>query len=250
MKSVLSVIIVNYRAEADVVRLQRELRDDRLEIIVIDNSDGQHGYGAGCNAGAHQAQGKYLAFLNPDIEVNVADLMKMTDILADQPAIGLVGPQIRRPDGQIEITCSAIPTPWLAWWEYSWFGQLPFFSGLRRPYRLFGFDHQSSRPVPSVAGSCLVMRQSDWVKVGGFDEQLFLYFEEFDLASRLADLGLSVYFAAEAKIIHYGQVSTKQIGKQATVYFRQSRRYWFHKRYGRTGDLVVWLLEQMETKHD
>jgi GT2 family glycosyltransferase len=159
----ISVIIVNYKANREAQRVCQALSSTpRTEILVVDNSDGKHGYGAGCNAGARQAKGAYLVFLNPDIEISPATIQHLGQILSDKPDIGLVGPQIKRSNGSIEPTCLGIPTPWLAWWAYSWFGQLPFFRHLSDPYFLPDFDRQHSREVPSIAGCCLAMRKSDW----------------------------------------------------------------------------------------
>ncbi len=245
-----SVIIVNYRADVYVKRLQNTLRDlPNSEVIVIDHSDGRRGYGAGCNQGARQARGKYLVCLNADVMIKPADIDRLVKVLQDQPAIGLVGPQIRNASGEVQISCSAIPTPFLALIEYSWLRNVPGLRHFSQAYRLNGFDHRTSRVVPAIGGSCLVMRRRDWQAIDGFDEKLFLYFEEFDLAKRLHDqLNLATYFCAEAVLTHFGQVSTKQTA-QARQHFQRSRHYWLGKAYGWRGRLTAFLLKLMEKYH-
>ena len=242
-----SVIIVDYRARREVERLKNCLRElKNAEIIVIDNSLKQRGYGEGCNLGAMQAKGRYLVFMNPDIETTPESIQRLIRVLEEKTEIGLVGPQILRPDGAVEISCCAEPKPLLALVEYSFLRGWPILRRFAKLYRLNGFDHRSSRIVPIISGSCLAMRAEDFSRLGGFDKNIFLYFEEFDLAKRVFDQRQkSAYFCAEAVIIHHGQSSTRQLSPNNT-HFRDSRRYWFGKAYGLSGRLVVKLLELME----
>lgn len=244
----ISVIIVNYRANAQVENLKRSLRGLKdAEVIVVDNSLVTRGYGEGANLGAAQASGDYLVFTNPDIKASPRAIQNLVAVLENQPAVGLVGPQIRRPDGTVEITSCAEPKPFLALVEYSFLRGWPIFRQLARGYRLSGFDHLSSRNVDIVSGSCLAMRTVDFQRLNGFDTNIFLYFEEFDLAKRVREqLHKQVWFCAQASIIHYGQASTKQLAT-AAEHFRRSRRYWFRKAYGWLGSLVVGWLEITES---
>lgn len=243
----ISVIIVNYRADKWVRNIRRALRGhDDIEVIVIDNSSGDAGYGAGCNRGAERAHGETLVFCNPDIEVTADSVRELHSFLQTHPQVGMVGPQILRDDGTIEISCSMIPSPLLALVEYSWLRQLPGLRSYSHKYRLQSFDHDSSRPVPVISGSCFALRREDYRAIGGCDEKLFLYFEEFDLAQRThTDLDKQVYFLSSTSIIHYGQISTDQT-RTASRHFRRSRRYWFQKIYGWRGSLVVTMLEWFE----
>jgi GT2 family glycosyltransferase len=187
--------------------------------------------------------------MNPDIETTPESISRLVKVFEDNPRIGLTGPQILRPNKSVEISCCAEPKPLLALVEYSFLRDWPILNRFARSYRLNGFDHRSSRSVPIISGSCLAMRAEDFARLGGFDEKIFLYFEEFDLAKRVRDqLQQRVYFCAEAVITHIGQVSTQQL-KDADSHFRESRRYWFTKAYGPGGRIAVKLLELMERRH-
>ncbi len=239
----ISVIIVNYQADEYVRKLQKSfLQRDDIECIVIDNSSGERGYGAGCNLGAEQAKGEYLFFTNPDVYCTASVVDSLADFLLTHPQVGLVGPQIRNEHGAIDTTCSTVPTAWQAAVVYSWLGTLPLFADQVKQYRLWGFNHQSSRPVPSVSGACFMMRADEFRALGGFDEQFFLYFEEFDLAKRIKEiLEMEVYYLATISVIHYGQHSTNQTST-APIIFRQSRRRWLEKYYGWKGILAnTWI---------
>ena len=248
-KIICSIIIVNYKADAHVERLKKALQKTPFtEIIVIDNSRVHRGYGAGCNMGAQQASGEILFFLNPDIEITSQTVLALSDLLQKNENVGLVGPQIKDIHGRTQITCSAVPTPLIAAIEYSFLGKLPFLRWAHAQYRLNNFDHKNSRDVPSISGSCFALRTKDFQKIGGVDENLFLYFEEFDLAIRITDqLKKIVWFCAEESVVHYGQVSTQQT--ETNTHFLTSRAYWLEKTYGWSGKLVNYWLRFAEKIH-
>ncbi len=250
MKDSISAIIINFRADEHVRRLTKELNQQTylpLETLIIDNSDGSRGFGEGCNLGAKEAKGKYLLFLNPDVSLPpkfIETLFKATQSGKNR---SLVGSQVRRPNGKIEITASAVPGPLLALVEFSFLKKLPFLgTWAQKTYRLDNFNHTSSRTVPCLAACAWLMKVEDFWQIGGFDENLFLYFEEFDVCSRLHMIGKGVYFCAETSLTHFGQASTSQISGEARKHFLHSRTYWMHKAYGMIGDMIAWFLTMSE----
>lgn len=245
-RSEISVIIVNYRADALVEQAKKRLFSPLIEIVVIDHSSGKEGFGAGCNEGARSARGDYLIFMNPDVDLSTQDAKALVKVLKKDKTVGMVGPRFTH-DGKTQVTCSAVPTPMMALIEFSFLRRIPLLRHWTRAYRLNGFDHMSSRFVPAISGACFAMRKDYFQEIGECDDSLFLYFEEFDLASRLKDMGKRVYFLAEATVEHIGQASTNQMPSSDRIaIFRQSRRYWLAKRWGISGTFVAQFLDWSE----
>jgi GT2 family glycosyltransferase len=48
------------------------------------------------------------------------------------------------------------------------------------------------------------MRRADWERLGGMDEQFFLWFEDVDLSARVARAGGTVAIAQDVSIRHVG----------------------------------------------
>jgi N-acetylglucosaminyl-diphospho-decaprenol L-rhamnosyltransferase len=76
---------------------------------------------------------------------------------------------------------------------------------------LMGFDYLHGEPVAAAAGApaplgptggAALYRREAFAAVGGFDERIFLYYEDLDLALRLAIRGGACRLAAEARVLH------------------------------------------------
>ena len=134
MSKDLSIIILSYKQQGLVKQSLRGLRSLNIpldhEIIVVDNNsqDGlaemvknefmevklieageNRGYAAGNNLGIKKARGKYILILNPDVTILSDAITKLFDFLEQNPRAGIVGPQIKNPDGSIQYSCSRFP---------------------------------------------------------------------------------------------------------------------------------------------
>ena len=59
-----------------------------------------------------------------------------------------------------------------------------------------------------VIGAAMLIPRAQFLEVGGFDENFFMYCEEIDLQKRLRDLGLDSYVTGKVSILHLGGKST------------------------------------------
>jgi GT2 family glycosyltransferase len=76
---------------------------------------------------------------------------------------------------------------------------------------LMGFDYLNGEPIAAAAdaaaplgptGGAALYRRAAFEAVGGFDERIFLYYEDLDLALRLAARGGACRLAPEARALH------------------------------------------------
>lgn len=70
--------------------------------------------------------------------------------------------------------------------------------------------YTSPLKVNYVQGSFMFINADKFNIVGGFDNNIFLYYEETDLSKRLEKNGGTSYLIPEAKYIHYKGLSTPQ----------------------------------------
>jgi GT2 family glycosyltransferase len=84
-------------------------------------------------------------------------------------------------------------------------------AGVVADHTLMGFDYLHGEPVAAAAeaaaplgptGGAALYRREAWEAVGGFDERIFLYYEDLDLALRIAVRGGRCALAPEARALH------------------------------------------------
>jgi hypothetical protein len=73
--------------------------------------------------------------------------------------------------------------------------------------------------VDAISGSFMMMKREVYEKVGGFDEQFFMYGEDLDFCYRIQQNDFKVYYYPRTQIIHYKGESTKRSSLDETKYF-------------------------------
>ncbi|MFE1646139.1 glycosyltransferase family 2 protein [Microbacterium sp. P01] len=152
-------------------------------ILLDDNA----GFGGGVNRGAAVARDRgasVLLVLNPDAILPAPDARALVAAAAAQP-MGLIAPLIRRPDGSLwtEGTDLYLDNGTMA--------------GVRHRHRHVG------RPrMMWVSGACFAVSGSLWDRVGGFDDEYFLYWEDVDLSRKVLEVGGQVSVLSEAVAVH------------------------------------------------
>jgi GT2 family glycosyltransferase len=177
-------------------------------VIVIDNNKINKGFAKAANLGVQKARGEYLLFLNPDTAILEGDFKKLLSNIKQQTDLGVVGLKMVLKDGS--------PQP------YSFGKKLSLRNAIF--HRRDAINRVSTR-IDWVSGGAMVMRKSLFDKLGGFDEQFFMYFEDQDLCLRAKDLGFKVELWQDIKILHHG-------GKPLGGKSHQSRRNQLKIYYG------------------
>jgi N-acetylglucosaminyl-diphospho-decaprenol L-rhamnosyltransferase len=220
-----SAVVVTLNAMPWIERCLESVRG--LETIVVDHgsADGtldlmrkrfpdarvaeqeNRGLGAGWNAGMRAASGRYFLILNADAWV-VGDAVERLVAFADaRPDAGLVGPRLLNPDGSLQRSVRAFPTPWRLATEYFFLRKLAPRSRALNAFYAGGFDHDEAREVDWVMGACMLVRREAVDAAGPLDEDFFLFAEETDWCYRLRQAGWRVWFCPDAEIVHVGAAS-------------------------------------------
>lgn len=251
-----SVVIVNYKSYEELDACLASLSTagpPGREIIVVDHSsaadelarvqarypatrvfpvDGNPGFSAGVNAGARLAAGRHLLILNPDTRVEQGALEAMVDYLDTHPRIAVVGARVKDPGGTVQRSARRFPTMLTGLAGRSslvtrmWPG-----NPLSRRDLLADASTATPREVDWVAGSCMAVNAEAFAKVGGMDEQFFLYWEDADLCKRLKEAGWGTVYLPSADVVHdVGRsrrharaLSVRGFHRSAYVYFAKHR---------------------------
>ncbi len=207
----ISVVIVTYNAAKYIDACLTSVLTSSwkpLEIIVVDNASTDNsleklkkfkqkitlyalteniGYTGGNNYAAARAQGKYAFFLNPDTKVTsdvfgplVSAINRTPKVVACQPAVYLL-----KSPKQLNLTGKVT--------QYLGFDWLRDFNSDVLP---------EAGEITSLSGSGFLIDREMFLRVGAFDENFFLYFEDSDLSWRLRLLGYKLWFEPKSNMYH------------------------------------------------
>ncbi len=213
----LSICVLNYNGQRFLegcfesllaMTYPREL----LELILVDNAstdeslefmrtrypqvrllrrDRNEGFSKANNFAATMATGKYVAFLNNDMRVDREWAVEMVRPLSRGASVVCTASKILSRDGKrIDFVGGGI----------NFYGH-----GLSDAYDTPNDDrlYTEEKPIPFACGGAMLIDRQVFLSVGGFDEDLYAYFEDTDLGWRLWVLGYEVIFAPKAVVYHH-----------------------------------------------
>ena len=253
----LSIIIVNYNVKEFLQNLlhsiDKALQNLSSEIIVVDNAsdDGSVewikskfpsvklienktnlGFGKANNQALKIAEGKYLLLINPDAIVSEDTFTKMIHFLEGQKDAGLAGCKILNPDGSLQLACRrSFPGPWTSFCKVT--GLSNFFpnSKMFARYNLTYLNENQTYEVDAISGSFMMLKRVVYEKLGGFDEQFFMYGEDLDLCYRVQKAGYKVFYVHTTQVIHYKGESTKRSSMDETKIFYNAMHLFVKKHF-------------------
>jgi len=230
----LSVIIVNYNVrhylQQALHSVTRALRDINAEILVVDNGSGDGsvqmvrkefpgviliqnkdnpGFAKANNQAMHMAKGRAIALVNPDTLVREDTFQVCLDFLDAHDDVGMAGCKILNPDGSLQLACRrSFPSPWVAFTRIAGLNALFPKSRTFGRYNLTYLDPDQQADVEAVSGSFMVVKREVVDRVGGLDEQFFMYGEDLDWCYRIHKAGYRIVYLPQTQIIHYKGQST------------------------------------------
>ena len=248
----LSIAIVSYNAREDLEAcLCSVVADGAPEIIVADNAstDGSAamvkdrfpgvevleshenlGFARASNLCWRHAHTPLVLFLNSDTVVPQGALARLVALMTDRDDVGALGPLLRNADGSIQMSFGKMLS--LSAELHQKILNAGYRNG-RGPLRSYVENrHSKERTVDWVSGACLLTRRELLERVGGFDEEFFLYSEDVDLCARIREQGAKVLFTPEVEITHRRGRSVAKNRDKAYVESQRSRLHFYAKHYG------------------
>ena len=226
------IIVVDNNSEPDQYRVLKDNFPEQ-ENISLHRSNINTGFGGGNMHGAQFADAKYLLFLNNDAILLNDCLTILKSYMENHTKLGVCTAQ------NYDQHNNFVPS-----FDHN--------KGLRRlilgrsflensnPTRYPKRKKEYKEPVEVdwVNGAFLFFSSEAFTKIGGFDTNIFLYWEEMDLCHRLRKQGYSVELVPQAKVLHYQGVSigtSEAINKEGYI----SYLYVIRKNYGFMKYLLV-----------
>ncbi|WP_439670924.1 Glycosyl transferase [Cupriavidus necator] len=167
-----------------------------LRLRVLRNRAPQ-GFGENHNRAFREADCRYFCVLNPDARLHGNPFAALIDALPE--GLGVAGPRVEGPEGEVEDSARHVPT-------------LARLAG-RYMGRRFEADYDPAVPRQSVdwvAGMCMMFDAATFARLGGFDERFHLYCEDVDICLRAHLDGVAVLWVQEATIGHAAQRDSRR----------------------------------------
>lgn len=185
------------------------------------------GFTRGNNIGIKEATGEYLCILNNDTIVLPGALNNLFHFVKSQPKRTIATGRILRFNGEIQPNCSNPPTFLQEYFNFT----ISKIKG-SNPFAL-RFKKESIQKVGVVTGTFFVIKRKDMLELDGFDENIFIFYEDADLCLRFRKLGGQVLYYPYSVIKHYWGGYYKSFSLEAIRISYRSILYYFNKHYGR-----------------
>ena len=253
----LSVIILNYNVcyflEQCVWSVQKALQHIDGEIIVVDNNSSDAscqmiqeqfptvkliqnkenlGFSKGNNIGVAAAKGKLICILNPDTVVAEDTFQIMLSEYKSRACeVGIMGCKLIDGTGHfLPESKRGVPTPWVAFTKifglYKWFKHSRLFNA----YYAQHITENQSGAVEILVGAFMMLERKLYLKIGGFDENCFMYSDDIDLSYMVLKTGKINYYIHKTSIIHYKGESTIR-NKHYMKRFKDAMVFFYQKHF-------------------
>jgi N-acetylglucosaminyl-diphospho-decaprenol L-rhamnosyltransferase len=204
------VVVDNASSDDTAACVRRDLPQARLIL-----SDKNLGFGAANNLAAAQASTPWLLLINPDCTLDADAVLALLQCADANPDASVIAPQLLARDASLDVS--------YRWRSNAWASRGP----------------QADGPVcvGFVSGACMMVRQTAYQSVGGFDEAFFLYYEDDDLCLRLQRDAGPLIVEPRSQVLHVSRGSVGGRARWRSEYTRgfhhvQSKFLFAHKHLG------------------
>lgn len=208
----------NNSTDSTVEIVRRFMRDKRNIKLLVSGEN--NGFAGGNNDAAAAASGELLFILSPDARVEKYSHSRVLGLLDSDKAISVIQPKIRKmlyPD-IVESTGHHIDSLGNAYVENA-----------DAPDQSF-----DTRRIFSPTGASFVMKKDIFDRLGGFDNDYFILYEETDLCWRNNLLGYKSFYLDDIEVLHFGSGSMNQ-GVERGVRINYKMTYFYLRNKISTG---------------
>jgi GT2 family glycosyltransferase len=236
-------VVVTFQSAGVLPACLRALKSQVDRIVVVDNASADatrdiarahgaevienranEGYGFANNRGIEAATGDWCLIVNPDVTVEEGCVVRLVDASRRSPNAAILVPRLVEPDGRPFFRSESV------------LSDVPPTMALQKDCP------NEDGSVAFASGACMLVNRERFLKLGGFDESIFLYYEDDDLSVRTRQAGLQILYVNGA-IAHHVRGNSSEIvpGKiyKSRFHLAWSRAYVGRKYRLREGNVNV-----------
>lgn len=204
------IVVDNYSSDAERIAIEDVCERHGWDLLALPRNEG---FGGGNNRAAARAIARgatELLLINPDAWLELDTICALQDQVRDDRMLQ-IAPTVLRPDGSLYTAAVDLHLD---------IGEMR--SARRRPP-----DTKPDQIHTWVSGACFAISTELWERVGGFDEDYFLYWEDADLSRRVVQVGGTVRADDALQAVHdegaTHRGSSSQRVKSPTYYYYNAR---------------------------
>lgn len=194
-------VLKNSPPETEVIVVDNNSTDSTLDVlnpisqeITLISLKENLGFAKANNLGAKHSKGEFFFFLNPDTKMEEQVVEELASFYASTPNIGLLAPKLVMADGKVQPSVKKLPSVLGAIKEYIF--------GIKHAYSEYAPEGNDPVEVEYIYGAAYLIKKDLFMKLGGFDEKYFLYYEDADFCGRIRQLGKKIYYYPGVSIKH------------------------------------------------
>ena len=169
------------------------------------SGQGNVGYGRANNLVLLASRAEFHLVINPDVALEAGAIHEALSFMAANPRVVILAPDARDEAGEPLYLCKRYPS--VVDLAVRGFAPSPVKRWFRASLERYEMrDLPRDRPstaVPLLSGSFMFCRRAPVAEIGGFSDEFFLYFEDFDLSLRAARRG-ELAWVPSVRITHWG----------------------------------------------
>jgi len=231
----ISIILITYKSESIIYSFLDKVPNN-FPVIIVDNSKNfqlkenvekkysnvqvflseNNGISKALNFAVSKIETKYFLQISPDIKFDFKDLQifkKLADNLNDNFAA--LGPKHLNVD--------------------------------KKSHRQISKNNDFD-VIDSIHGSCMFINKKNFLDIGGFDENFFLYFEETEFCYRAKQKNYKSYQTNNSKVTSLGrsvkienESDKEDLSNLLIWHFIWSKFYFYKKKYGKNIALIIFI---------
>lgn len=229
MKIIVSIVSYNTK---DLIKeiLENLLRiksKNEIELWVLDNNSADEsanfieknfpkikliknqknvGFGSGHNQIIKQAKGELYLLLNPDTKFSTHVVDQMVDFMVANKACGVASCKVLDFENHLNSNGGDLPFGMAL---INWLFNLEFLGNFSNFHRGEKSYFAKAKKVGWVGGTFMMIRREVFEKIGYFDEDYFMYFEDAEICYRAKKAGFEIMLNPEVSIKHLGGASSE-----------------------------------------
>lgn len=185
------IICENNSTDENTFEYYKNISDKRIKVV---DYKGDFNYSKINNYARTFASGKYLLFLNNDVEMISADSLHEMISYLKRDDVGIVGAKLLYKDKSYQHAGVVIGIGGIA--DH-------LFKGINDFDSTYMNRAQIVQDYNAVTAACLMINSEIFDKINGFDEKLKVAFNDIDLCLRVRELGYLIVYNPYSSFYHY-----------------------------------------------